>query len=78
MTVRLTGGGDTPKDAWYLSCDVREKMIAWLREVEGGAYLPQRRVILSERRPADAEETDDGDGGRKTANAGDDGEKTKG
>jgi small-conductance mechanosensitive channel len=46
MVVRLTCGGASPSDAWSLHCRVREKLVAWLQEVEDGAYLPSRRVIL--------------------------------
>lgn len=46
ITVRLTCGGATPSAAWSLHCRVREKMFAWLRDVEGGLFLPERRVRL--------------------------------
>lgn len=46
MVVRLTCGGSTPSDAWYLHCRIREKLVAWLQQYEDGRYLPRRRVIL--------------------------------
>jgi len=47
MTVRLTCAGASPSEAWSLHCRVREKLIAWLQQVEEGAYLPSRRVIVT-------------------------------
>jgi small-conductance mechanosensitive channel len=32
--------------SWYLHNEVRERVIAFLKELEGGAYLPRRRHIL--------------------------------
>lgn len=46
MTVRLTAGSNEVSDAWYMSCEIREKMIAWLQEYENGEYLPRRRIDL--------------------------------
>jgi hypothetical protein len=48
MTVRLTCGGKNPGAAWRLSCRLREQIIAWLQQVEGGRYLPRRRVLLQD------------------------------
>lgn len=48
MVVRLTCGGADPNKAWSLECRVREAMVAWLQEVEGGAYLPLRRIAVHE------------------------------
>lgn len=48
MTVRLTCAGPDPGAAWSLVCRVREGLLAWLAEVEDGAWLPQRRVLLGE------------------------------
>ncbi len=49
MTVRLTCGGPDVGAAWRLSCRVRERMLGWLQQVEGGAWLPRRRLVLAER-----------------------------
>ncbi len=38
--------------AWYLRCAVREGLIRFLQELEGGKYLPRSRVVL-EREPDD-------------------------
>ncbi|WP_043539028.1 mechanosensitive ion channel family protein [Salinarimonas rosea] len=32
--------------SWYLHNEVREKLYAWLQELDGGAYLPRRRLQL--------------------------------
>ncbi len=38
--------GTTSFTSWYLHNDVREKLIAFLRELDGGAYLPRKRHVL--------------------------------
>jgi small-conductance mechanosensitive channel len=66
MTVRLTCGGSTPSDAWYLSCRIREQMIDWLQHYEDGRYLPRRRLEIDKdhrRRPTSADEEHDGSNG---------------
>jgi small-conductance mechanosensitive channel len=44
MQLRCMVSAKDASDAWDLRCAVREKMIAWLQEHEGGRYLPQLRV----------------------------------
>ena len=53
--VELTGetavlwiwiSGTTAFTSWDLHNDVREKVLAYLKELDGGAYLPRRRHIL--------------------------------
>lgn len=56
MTVRLTCGGPDVSASWRLVCRVREKLIAWLQQVEDGAYLPRRRLVMKS-----AEETSAGE-----------------
>ena len=46
IVVRLTCGAATVSDAWTLHCRVREQLIAWLGELDGGRYLPRRRLDL--------------------------------
>jgi small-conductance mechanosensitive channel len=53
IVVRLTAGGPDSSAAWSLSCRVREKLIAWLQQVEDGAYLPRQRVLLNPEREGD-------------------------
>ena len=38
--------GTTAFTSWYLHNDVREKIIAFLRELDGGAYLPRHRHVI--------------------------------
>jgi small-conductance mechanosensitive channel len=67
LVLRLTCAAENPATAWDLHCRVREKMVDWLQEVEGGRWLPRQRIDLDERHtPArgakgndDAREADD-------------------
>jgi small-conductance mechanosensitive channel len=59
ITLRLACGGADPASAWRLSCRVREKLIAWLQQEEGGRYLPRKRVELRNRKAdSGGQETD--------------------
>lgn len=49
MVVRLTCGADNPSKAWWLHCRIREQLVAWLQERDGGLWLPRRRVQLDRR-----------------------------
>ncbi|MCK5942688.1 MAG: mechanosensitive ion channel family protein, partial [Planctomycetes bacterium] len=55
ITVRMTCGAADPSTAWALVNRVRERMIAWLQEVEGGAWLPRRRIELEDRQEPDSD-----------------------
>jgi hypothetical protein len=33
--------------AWYLHSRMRKLLLAFLRELEGGRYLPRRRLVLT-------------------------------
>ena len=44
IQVRCTMSAQDASNAWDLRCAVREKMIAWLTELEDGRYLPMLRV----------------------------------
>ncbi len=44
IQVRCTMSAKDASDAWDLRCAVRERMIEWLKELEGGRYLPVLRV----------------------------------
>ena len=66
MKVRLTCPGKDASDAWALRCRIHEAMIAWLQDVEGGAYLPQHRLQVhseglseSDQKPRKNEESGD-------------------
>ena len=41
----LCSAGD-PSTAWNLHCTVREQLIAFLRDLDGGRYLPRTRVAM--------------------------------
>jgi len=44
IQVRCTMSATDASSAWDLRCAVREQMIEWLKELEGGRYLPVLRV----------------------------------
>ncbi|KTG15934.1 hypothetical protein AUR63_05620 [Guyparkeria sp. XI15] len=44
--------------AWYLRCKVREGLIAYLQELDGGRYLPRSRVLLERRSDEEVSEGD--------------------
>ena len=46
IVLRMTAGGAEVSDAWLMSCDLREQMIAFIRDLDGGAYLTRTRVEL--------------------------------
>jgi small-conductance mechanosensitive channel len=47
IEVRALVSAKNASDQWDLRCEVREKLIAWLREYEGGRFLPRVRVVES-------------------------------
>jgi small-conductance mechanosensitive channel len=44
LEIRALVSAKDAGDQWDLRCDVREKLVAWLRRHEGGRYLPRLRV----------------------------------
>jgi small-conductance mechanosensitive channel len=55
--------GTTAFTSWYLHNDVREKVLSFLKDLDGGAYLPRRRhILLSEEKGRDV------DGGDQSEN----------
>lgn len=48
--------GTTALTSWYLHNDVREKLMAFLKDLEDGAFLPRRRHILVREHELHAEE----------------------
>lgn len=46
IIIRLTAGGAEVHDAWLMSCDLREQMIAYIRDLDDGAYLVRTRLEL--------------------------------
>lgn len=51
MEVRALVSAKNAGDQWNLRCDVREKLVAWLRDHEGGAYLPRTRYQAQDDAP---------------------------
>ncbi|WP_207397870.1 mechanosensitive ion channel family protein [Bremerella alba] len=49
MEVRALCHAKSPADAWNLHCEMREKLIAFVQDLESGKYLPRERIrMLSE------------------------------
>jgi hypothetical protein len=46
MEVRVLCSAKNPITAWVLHCRPREEMLEFLREREGGRYLPRDRIAL--------------------------------
>jgi len=54
MTIRFYASAANASDAWYLQCDMREQLLAHVRELTDAPVYPHRRVLL--------ERTQEGDG----------------
>lgn len=48
MTIRVLASADDATRTFDLRCDIREHMIAYLQDLDGGAYLPKERFAASE------------------------------
>jgi small-conductance mechanosensitive channel len=46
MELRALCSAKDPPSAWRLHCRLREELIAFVRELEGGRYLPKQRVAV--------------------------------
>ena len=46
VQLRATVTAEDAGQLWALRCDVREKLVAFLRDHEGGRYLPRTRIDL--------------------------------
>lgn len=46
MEVRCLCHAKNPGDAWNLHCEMRERLISFVQELEGGRYLPRERVRM--------------------------------
>jgi small-conductance mechanosensitive channel len=53
MMLRVVVSASDHAKNFDLRCDLREKLVRFLRELDGGAYLPQRRVALPSAPPRD-------------------------
>ena len=47
VELRALCSAQDPPSAWRLHCRLREELIAFLRELEGGRYLPRQRVAVA-------------------------------
>ncbi len=55
IQVRALVSAKDASDLWDLRCEIREKLVAFLRDHEGGRYLPRTRVEPGELATLDAE-----------------------
>ncbi|QDV35497.1 mechanosensitive ion channel family protein [Tautonia plasticadhaerens] len=46
IELRALCSARDPSVAWNLHCEVRERLVSFLRDLEGGAYLPRTRVAM--------------------------------
>lgn len=46
MEVRLLCSAKTPDLAWYLRFRISERIMAYLRDMEAGRYLPKQRMLI--------------------------------
>jgi small-conductance mechanosensitive channel len=62
-TLWIWISGTTAFTSWYLHNEVREKILDFLKHLDGGAYLPRRRHIVfsSDQGPPAPQDTDPGD-----------------
>lgn len=45
VELRATCSAKDPATAWDLHCRLREQLVAFVRDLDGGAYLPRQRVF---------------------------------
>ncbi len=58
VELRALCSAKNPSVAWNLHCQVREQLIAFLRDLDDGAYLPRTRVVMMGDDPVQASEAD--------------------
>ncbi len=46
VDLRLLASAKDPSTGWDLHCEVREEMLDYLQSLEGGKYLPKRRLAM--------------------------------
>ncbi|MFW5829927.1 MAG: mechanosensitive ion channel family protein [Planctomycetota bacterium] len=63
VVVQGYASAKDPSTSWFMHCDVREQMIAFIRDLESGLYLPRERVqhIRNPIEEDDPEKADDAD-----------------
>ncbi len=50
IKLRATCSASNASDAWTLHCELREQLIAFVRDLNDGAHLPRRRLVMTEMR----------------------------
>lgn len=48
VELRALVSGRDPLTAWYLHAEVREDLVGFLQDLEGGRYLPRRRLQITD------------------------------
>ncbi|MFI9651783.1 mechanosensitive ion channel domain-containing protein [Guyparkeria halopsychrophila] len=77
VEVRALVSANDGVAAWYLCCKVREGLIRFLQELDGGRYLPRSRVVLERESTDDRSSAEPNDepsrepGGESSSEAGD-------
>lgn len=46
VELRALCSAKDPPSAWNLHCEVRERLVAFLQNLDGGAYLPRTRIAM--------------------------------
>jgi small-conductance mechanosensitive channel len=46
LEVRALCSAKDPSTAWVLHCRLREKLVAYVRDLEAGRYLPRQRLVV--------------------------------
>ncbi len=54
VEVRALASAKDPGTAWDLHCRLREELVAFVRDLDGGEHLPRQRVVLSEHGEGDS------------------------
>ncbi len=58
LRLRALCSASNPSDAWTLHCELREKLVGFVRDLEGGKHLPRRRLVMTDQNGSDADRTD--------------------
>ena len=45
LQIRCLCSAQNAASAWVLHCELREKMVRWLQQLEDGKYLPRKRML---------------------------------
>jgi small-conductance mechanosensitive channel len=58
LRLRALCSASNPSDAWTLHCELREKLVGFVRDLEGGKHLPRRRLVMTDETGSDSSRTD--------------------